>query len=61
MEALPAFLLDRGLEEKAKELTSKIKQQRQEKAAKYSVPIAKVEGISEKDWEEKNQALEAVC
>lgn len=46
-EALPAFLLDRGINEQAKDLNSKIKQKRQEKAAKYSVPIAKVEGLSE--------------
>lgn len=48
-EALPAFLLDRGLNEQAKELSSKVKQKRKEKAAKYNVPIAKVEGLSEAD------------
>ncbi|ELA42923.1 uncharacterized protein VICG_00238 [Vittaforma corneae ATCC 50505] len=45
-EALPAFLLDRE-NDHAKKLSSKIKQKRQEKAAKYTVPIAKVEGLSE--------------
>lgn len=45
--ALPAYLLDRGLQEQARELSSKIKQKRKEKAAKYTVPIAKVEGLSE--------------
>lgn len=48
-EALPAFLLDRGINDQAKELSSKIKQKRKEKAAKYTVPIAKVEGLSEAD------------
>jgi len=48
-EALPAFLLDRGINEQAKELSTKIKQKRKEKAAKYTVPIAKVEGLSEAD------------
>lgn len=46
-EALPAFLLDRSTNEQGRELSSKIKQKRQEKAAKYTVPIAKVEGLSE--------------
>lgn len=46
-EALPAFLLDRDINEQAKEINSKIKQKRKEKAAKYTVPIAKVEGLSE--------------
>lgn len=48
-EALPAFLLDRGVNDQARELSSKIKQKRKEKAAKYTVPIAKVEGLSEAD------------
>lgn len=48
-EALPAFLLDRGINEQARELSSKIKEKRKEKAAKYSVPIAKVEGLSESE------------
>lgn len=48
--ALPAFLLDREIDQTSKtELSKKIKQQRQDKITKYSVPIAKVEGISEKD------------
>lgn len=46
-DALPAYLLDRGLNEEMRELSSKIKQKRKEKAAKYTVPIAKVEGLSE--------------
>lgn len=46
-DALPAFLLDRGINEQAKEINSKIKEKRKEKAAKYTVPIAKVEGLSE--------------
>lgn len=48
-EAIPAFLLDRGINDQARDLTSKIKEKRKEKAAKYSVPIAKVEGLCEAD------------
>ncbi|KAI4291739.1 ribosome biogenesis protein NSA2 [Pancytospora philotis] len=47
ISALPAFLLDRGIQEQARELSSKIKQKRKDKAAKYTVPVAKVEGLSE--------------
>ncbi|EJW04765.1 hypothetical protein EDEG_01055 [Edhazardia aedis USNM 41457] len=46
-EALPAFLLDR--ENSARQISDKVKQQRQEKATKYSVPIAKVQGVPEID------------
>lgn len=46
-EALPAFLLDRENTEQAKQISSKVKQKRREKAAKYTVPIANVEGLSE--------------
>ncbi|KAI5169591.1 ribosome biogenesis protein NSA2 [Pancytospora epiphaga] len=45
--ALPAYLLDREMEEQTRELSSKIKQNRKDKAAKYTVPIAKVEGLSQ--------------
>lgn len=44
-EALPPYLLDR--DDNARALNDKLKQQRQEKASKYSVPIAKVKGIPE--------------
>lgn len=44
-EALPTFLLDR--EDSARAISDKVKQQRQEKASKYSVPIAKVKGVPE--------------
>lgn len=44
-EALPAFLHDR--ENHARALSDKVKEQRQEKATKYSVPIAKVKGVPE--------------
>lgn len=48
--ALPAFLLDRNIDEDTKkEFSNKIKEQRQNKISKYSVPIAAVEGISEKE------------
>ncbi|KAL6120922.1 hypothetical protein NUSPORA_02261 [Nucleospora cyclopteri] len=48
--ALPAFLLDREIDQKTtNELNQKIKQQRQNKTTKYSVPIAKVDGIAERE------------
>lgn len=37
-EALPQYLLDRSNEKNAKALSSAIKQKRQEKAARFSVP-----------------------
>ncbi|PVH98134.1 ribosome biogenesis protein NSA2 [Periconia macrospinosa] len=48
-EALPQYLLDRGSEKNAKALSSAIKQKRNEKAARFSVPLPKVKGISEED------------
>jgi len=45
--ALPLYLQDREAEEKRRILSSKLKQKKQEKAAKYTVPVAKVEGLSE--------------
>lgn len=44
-EALPAFLHDR--ENNARALSDKVKEQRQEKATKYTVPISKVKGVPE--------------
>lgn len=48
---LPAYLLDRdrGRENEAKKLSSSIKERRNEKAAKFSVPLPKVRGISEEE------------
>jgi ribosome biogenesis protein NSA2 len=48
-EALPQYLLDRSNEKNAKQLSSAIKQRRNEKAAKFSVPLPKVKGISEEE------------
>lgn len=48
-EALPQYLLDRGSEKNAKALSSAIKQKRNEKSARFSVPLPKVKGISEED------------
>lgn len=48
-EALPQYLLDRGNEKNAKALSSAIKQKRNEKAARFSVPIPKVKGVSEEE------------
>lgn len=45
--ALPGYLLDRNVQEEGRSLNSKIKQRRKDKAAKFTVPIAKVEGVSE--------------
>lgn len=45
-EPLPAFLLDRNNPTNAKALSSAIKQKRNEKAARFAVPLPKVRGIS---------------
>lgn len=47
--ALPQYLLDRSNTQNAKALSSQIKQKRAEKAAKFSVPLPKVRGISEEE------------
>ncbi|KAG8530876.1 Ribosome biogenesis protein [Bacidia gigantensis] len=47
--AIPQYLLDRGNENNAKALSSAIKNKRNEKAAKFSVPLPKVKGISEEE------------
>lgn len=47
IEALPAYLLDRAPQDVGRQLSAKVKQNRREMAAKYTVPIAKVEGLSE--------------
>ena len=44
---LPQYLLDRSNPTNAKALSSAIKNKRNEKAAKYSVPLPKVRGIAE--------------
>ncbi|CUS13135.1 unnamed protein product [Tuber aestivum] len=46
---LPAYLLDRTQPNTAKALSSQIKQKRAEKAAKFSVPLPKVRGITEEE------------
>lgn len=46
---LPAYLLDRTQPTSAKALSTQIKQKRAEKAAKFSVPLPKVRGISEEE------------
>ncbi|AFM99343.1 putative 40S ribosomal protein S8 [Encephalitozoon hellem ATCC 50504] len=46
---LPHFLLDREMEEKARDINNKIKQQRQEKGSKYSVPLPKIHPLPEKE------------
>jgi ribosome biogenesis protein NSA2 len=48
-EAVPAYLLDRANPTSAKALSSQIKSKRAEKAARFSVPIPKVRGISEEE------------
>ncbi|KAF3940990.1 hypothetical protein ABW19_dt0209266 [Dactylella cylindrospora] len=48
-EPLPPYLLDRNEPKSAKALSSAIKQKRAEKAAKFSVPLPKVRGISEEE------------
>ena len=46
---LPSYLLDRSNPTSAKALSSAIKNKRAEKAAKFSVPLPKVRGISEEE------------
>lgn len=46
---VPAYLLDRANPTTAKALSSQIKNKRAEKAARFSVPIPKVKGISEEE------------
>ncbi|KZF23857.1 TGF beta-inducible nuclear protein-like protein 1 [Xylona heveae TC161] len=46
---LPQYLLDRSQPTQAKALSSAIKNKRAEKAAKFSVPLPKVRGISEEE------------
>src|SRR5690606_25476440 len=48
-QAVPGFLLDRSNTNNAKALSTAIKQKRKEKAAKFSVPLPKVRGISEEE------------
>jgi len=45
--AVPQYLLDRGVEDRAKVLSNMIKQKRKEKAGKWEVPLPKVRPISE--------------
>ncbi|KAI9825966.1 MAG: Ribosome biogenesis protein [Phylliscum demangeonii] len=45
----PTYLLDRSQPTQAKALSTAIKNKRAEKAAKYSVPLPKVRGISEEE------------
>lgn len=48
-EALPQYLLDRSNQSNAKQLSTAIKNKRNEKAARFSVPLPKVRGISEEE------------
>lgn len=48
-DALPQYLLDRSKGNNAKALSSQIKQKRNEKSARFSVPLPKVKGISEEE------------
>ena len=48
-EPLPQYLLDRSQPGQAKALSSAIKDKRKDKAAKFSVPLPKVKGISEEE------------
>ena len=46
---VPQYLLDRSAPTVAKGLSSAIKERRKEKAARFSVPLPKVRGISEEE------------
>jgi ribosome biogenesis protein NSA2 len=45
--AVPAYLLDRENQTRAKVLSNMIKQKRKEKAGKWDVPLPKVRGIGD--------------
>jgi ribosome biogenesis protein NSA2 len=45
--AIPAYLLDRGLENRAKVLSNLVKEKRKEKAGKWTVPLPKVQGLAQ--------------
>jgi ribosome biogenesis protein NSA2 len=45
--AVPAYLLDREQETRAKVLSNMIKQKRKEKAGKWAVPLPKVKAVDE--------------
>ncbi|KAJ1926285.1 Ribosome biogenesis protein [Tieghemiomyces parasiticus] len=45
--AVPAYLLDREGQQRAKVLSNMVKQKRKEKAGKWAVPLPKVRGIAE--------------
>lgn len=45
--AIPAYLLDRENQTRAKVLSNMIKQKRKEKAGKWQVPIPKVKAVDE--------------
>ena len=47
--AVPAYLLDREQQTRAKVLSNMIKQKRKEKAGKWEVPLPKVKGVSENE------------
>ncbi|XP_033120643.1 ribosome biogenesis protein NSA2 homolog [Anneissia japonica] len=47
--AVPAYLLDREGQSRAKVLSNMIKQKRKEKAGKWDVPIPKVRGVGENE------------
>ena len=53
---LPQYLLDRSQPTNAKALSSAIKNKRKEAAAKFSVPLPKVKGISEEEKTGKKTA-----
>jgi ribosome biogenesis protein NSA2 len=46
---IPAYLLDRSNPTTAKSLSSAIKNRRKEAAAKFSVPLPKVRGMTEEE------------
>ncbi len=47
--AVPAYLLDREGQSRAKVLSNMVKQKRKEKAGKWDVPIPKTRGVSEQE------------
>jgi ribosome biogenesis protein NSA2 len=46
-DPLPHFLLDREMQDKARDISNKLKQKRQDKCAKYDVPIPRLNPLPE--------------
>lgn len=48
-KAIPTYLMDRGIEQRAKILSNMVKEKRKEKAGKWTVPLSSVKGVAEQE------------